>query len=90
MKWNKGATEGIVVAGGKGRGDASTQLYYPYGLFVDTLGAIYVGDSGNDRVMCWSQDAKQGTIIVGGNGRGTGANQFYGIGALSYDRQGNL
>ncbi|CAF4812991.1 unnamed protein product, partial [Rotaria magnacalcarata] len=53
MKWNKGAKEGIVVAGGQGAGNTLTQVSYPYGLFVDTLGTLYVADSNNDRVMRW-------------------------------------
>ncbi|CAF4932030.1 unnamed protein product, partial [Rotaria sp. Silwood2] len=76
MKWNKGAKEGIVVAGGQGQGNALTQFYYPNGLFVDTLGSIYVADSWNNRVMRWPKEAKQGTVIVGGNGQGAGENQF--------------
>ncbi|CAF1449543.1 unnamed protein product, partial [Rotaria sordida] len=77
MKWNKGAKEGIVVAGGQGRGDVLTQLWNPNGLFVDTLGTIYVADTGNHRVMRWPKGAKQGTGIVGGNGYGEGANQLW-------------
>ncbi|CAF1220588.1 unnamed protein product, partial [Rotaria magnacalcarata] len=66
MKWNKGAKEGIVVAGGQGTGSALTQLYYPNGIFVDTLGTLYVADDRNHRVMRWAQgDNKQGTVIVG-------------------------
>ncbi|CAF4626036.1 unnamed protein product, partial [Rotaria socialis] len=77
MKWNKGAKEGIVVAGGQRAGNALTQLYWPNGIFVDTLGTLYVADEMNHRVMRWTQgDKKQGTVIVGGNGRGEGANQF--------------
>ncbi|CAF1605162.1 unnamed protein product [Rotaria magnacalcarata] len=69
MKWNKGAKEGIVVAGGQGEGSALAQLKYPEGLFVDTLGTLYVADTGNNRVMRWIQgDKKQGAVIVGGNG----------------------
>ncbi|CAF4720352.1 unnamed protein product, partial [Rotaria socialis] len=79
------------VAGGQGAGDSLTQLYYPNGIFVDTLGTLYVADSWNNRVMRWTQgDKKQGTVVVGGNGEGKGANQFnYPIG-LSFDRHGNL
>ncbi|CAF4553155.1 unnamed protein product, partial [Rotaria magnacalcarata] len=76
MKWDKGAKEGIVVAGGQGAGSAWTQLYHPKGLFVDTLGTLYVADQENHRVMRWTQGAKEGTVIVGENGRGAGANQF--------------
>ena len=52
MKWNKGAKEGIVVAGGEGKGSALTQLSHPNGLFVDTLHAIHVADARDDRVKC--------------------------------------
>ncbi|CAF5135974.1 unnamed protein product, partial [Rotaria sp. Silwood1] len=76
MKWNKGAQEGIVVAGGQGQGDALTQFSYPNGLFVDALGTIYVADSDNHRVMRWPKGAKQGTVIIGGNGWGKEANQL--------------
>ncbi|CAF3383996.1 unnamed protein product [Rotaria socialis] len=85
------AKECIVVAGGQGEGNSLTQLSSPSGIFVDTLGTLYVADMYNHRVMRWSQeDKKQGTVIVGGNGRGEGANQFsYPVG-FSFDRQGNL
>ena len=52
MKWNKGAKEDIVVAGGQGHGSAMTWLSYPRGLFVDTSRAIYVVDAQNARVTC--------------------------------------
>ncbi|CAF5137086.1 unnamed protein product [Rotaria sp. Silwood1] len=90
MKWNKGAKEGIVVAGGQGEGEALTQLSYPEGLFVDTFGTLYVADSENHRVMRWPKGAKQGTVIVGGNDEGAGANQVNPLRGLSFDRQGNL
>ena len=37
MKWNRGANQGIVVAGGQGKGSTLTHLYYPQGLFVDII-----------------------------------------------------
>ncbi|CAF2106852.1 unnamed protein product, partial [Rotaria magnacalcarata] len=77
MKWNKGAKEGIVVAGGQGDGNALTKLSFPSGIFVDTLGTLYVAEEGNDRVMRWTQGATQVTVVEGGNGRGAGANQFF-------------
>ncbi|CAF1578568.1 unnamed protein product, partial [Rotaria magnacalcarata] len=67
MKWVEGAKEGVVVAGGQGAGNALTQLSHPFGLFVDTLGTLYVADWGNHRVMRWTQGAKQATVIAGGN-----------------------
>ncbi|CAF5043187.1 unnamed protein product, partial [Rotaria socialis] len=86
-----GAIEGIVVAGGQGAGSALTQLHLPCGIFVDTLGTLYVADSSNNRVMrCTQGDKKQGTVIVGGNGEGDGVNQFNFPRGLSFDRHGNL
>ncbi|CAF1478273.1 unnamed protein product [Rotaria magnacalcarata] len=83
--------EGIVVAGGQREGNALTQLSYPSGLFVDTLGTLYVADSGNHRVMRWTQgDKKQASVIVGGNGEGEEANQFNVPEGLSFDQHGNL
>ncbi|CAF4797968.1 unnamed protein product, partial [Rotaria socialis] len=88
---NKGAKEGIVVAGGQGAGSALTQLSHPNGIFVDTLGTLYVADTWNHRVMRWTPgDKKQGTAIVGGNGEGAGSNQLDGPTGLSFDRHGNL
>ncbi|CAF4468265.1 unnamed protein product, partial [Rotaria magnacalcarata] len=61
------------------------------GIFVDTLGTLYVADSLNDLVIRWTQgDKKQDTVIVGENVRGAGANQFNVPIGLSFDRQGNL
>ncbi|CAM4971740.1 unnamed protein product [Rotaria socialis] len=90
MKWNKGATESIVVAGGQGEGSALTHLHHPEGLVIDTLDTLYVSDSRNHRVMRWPKGATQGTAIVGGNGEGEGANQFNRLIGLSFDRHGNL
>ena len=52
MKWNKGANQGIVVAGGQGEGNALTRLSYPEGLSVDTSDTICVAHARNDRVKC--------------------------------------
>ncbi|CAF3332008.1 unnamed protein product [Rotaria sp. Silwood2] len=90
MKWNEGAKEGIVVAGGQGDGNALTQLYYPNGLVADTLGTLYVADSNNHRVMRWPQGAKQGIAIVGENDQGNEPNQLNYPMGLFFDQYGNL
>ncbi|CAF4532467.1 unnamed protein product [Rotaria socialis] len=91
MKCVEGATEGIVIAGGQCKGNALSQLSSPKGLFVDTLGTLYVADSHNHRVMRWTQgDKKQGTIVVGGNDEEAEVHQFRYPEGLSFDRQGNL
>ncbi|CAF2117407.1 unnamed protein product [Rotaria magnacalcarata] len=90
MQWNKGAKEGIVISGDQEKGNDLTQLPHPQGLFVDTLGTLYVADTWNHLIMRWTQGEKQGTVIVGGNGRGKGLNQLYNPVGLSFDRYGNL
>ncbi|CAF3283267.1 unnamed protein product, partial [Rotaria socialis] len=70
---------------------ALTQLSAPEGIFVDTLGTLYVADSRNHRVMRWTQgDKREATVVVGGNGSGTGADQFNYPYGLSFDRHCNL
>ncbi len=66
----KGAKSGVVVAGGKGKGNDWTQLCEPHGVFVDHLGNIYVVDTGNEQIVCWSKGSSEGRLVVGGNGRG--------------------
>ncbi|CAF4322910.1 unnamed protein product, partial [Rotaria magnacalcarata] len=51
MKWVKGAKEGIVVAGGRGKGNLLSQLNFPEGIIVDQLGTLYVVDRGNNRIV---------------------------------------
>ncbi|CAF4520390.1 unnamed protein product, partial [Rotaria magnacalcarata] len=49
MKWTKGAKEGILVAGGRGRGNLLSQLNFPQGIIVDQLGTLYIADLYNHR-----------------------------------------
>ncbi|CAF5156791.1 unnamed protein product, partial [Rotaria sp. Silwood1] len=90
MKWEEGATQGIVVAGGEGEGNSLTQLNHPHGIVVDQLDTVYVADSWNNRIMRWPKGATQGAVIIGGNGEGSQSNQLNGPVGLSFDRHGNL
>ncbi|CAF0794549.1 unnamed protein product [Adineta steineri] len=78
-RWKIGEynNEGIVVAGGHGRGDQLNQLNYPNFIFVDEEQSVYVSDRNNDRVMKWKKDAKEGEIAAGGNGYGANLNQLF-------------
>ncbi|CAF5149418.1 unnamed protein product, partial [Rotaria sp. Silwood1] len=82
--------QGIVVAGGQGKGNGLTQLSYPQGVVVDQLDTVYVADAGNDRIMRWPKGATQGSVIIGGNGKGEQSNQLHWPVGLSFDRHGNL
>ncbi|CAF5194594.1 unnamed protein product, partial [Rotaria sp. Silwood1] len=63
MKWEEGAKQGIVVAGGQGCGSDLTQLNGPLGIVVDQLGTVYVVDRSNHRIMRWPKGSTQGTVI---------------------------
>ncbi|CAF1421964.1 unnamed protein product [Adineta steineri] len=77
-RWTMGEynNEGIVVAGGNGKGDQLNQLNLPTFIFVDKDQSVYVSDLFNHRVMKWRKDAKEGIIVAGGNGRGGNLNQL--------------
>ncbi|CAF5060828.1 unnamed protein product, partial [Rotaria sp. Silwood1] len=81
MKWEEGAKQGIVVAGGQG--NSLTQLFYPQGVVVDQLGTVYVADNKNHRIMRWPKGATNGSVIAGG---GAQSNQLNGPVGLSFDR----
>ena len=49
MKWNKGAKEGIVAAGGQG--SAFRQLSSPLELFVDSSDTLYATDHVNHAII---------------------------------------
>ncbi|CAF0863782.1 unnamed protein product [Adineta steineri] len=77
-RWKIGEyNEGIVVAGGNGKGNKLNQLNFPNFIFVDEEQSIYVSDHINHRVMKWRKDAKEGIIVAGGNGKGRSLNQLF-------------
>ena len=85
-KWVKNAKEGIVVAGGQGRGNKLNQLDTPQGVIVNEMGDVYVADQGNCRVMCWPLGSNEGRVVVGGGG----SDQLGGPKGLSFDHEHNL
>lgn len=90
MKWMKGAKEGIIVAGGHGKGDSLAQLSSPRGIFVDQRETVYVADYQNHRVVRWLKGSKGGEIVVGGNGYGNQPHQLNGPYGLVFDEENNL
>ena len=67
------------------------QFMCPIGrIIVDQLGALYVADYENDRVMRWLKGTAEGTIVVGGKEKGQQPNLFKGPVNLSFDRENNL
>ena len=76
-RYTIGHKNGIVIAGGNGKGNQLNQLNCPTYLFVDEEQALYVSDSSNHRVMKWNKDAKQGIVVAGGQGQGSALTQLY-------------
>ncbi|CAF1285159.1 unnamed protein product [Adineta steineri] len=78
-RWKMGEynNEGVIVAGGNGRGNQLNQLNSPAFIFVDEDQSVYVSDYSNHRVMKWRKDAKEGIVVAGGNGQGGEFNQLY-------------
>jgi hypothetical protein len=79
-----------TVAGGNGAGSSANQLYYPFGVFVDGNGNVYVCDQTNQRIMKWAPGATSGVTVAGGNGAGSGANQLNYPAGVFVDTSGNV
>jgi len=45
------AGDAEVLIGGHGPGNELNQLRQPHGVAVDTIGGVYIADTGNDRVL---------------------------------------
>ncbi|CAM4839373.1 unnamed protein product [Rotaria magnacalcarata] len=73
-KWKQ---NGVTIAGGHGQGDATNQLDYPWGLFVEDDQTVVIADRENHRIMQWkNDDTTNGQVVAGGNGQGNGLNQL--------------
>ncbi|CAF1225226.1 unnamed protein product [Rotaria sordida] len=67
---------GVTVAGGHGRGNATNQLYYPESLLIDNDQIMVIADSSNHRIIQWKMDDTNGQVIAGGNGEGNRLDQL--------------
>ncbi|CAF0806319.1 unnamed protein product [Adineta steineri] len=63
-RWREEESNGILVAGGNGKGNGLNQLSGPAYLFVDQDHSIYISDSFNNRVMKWIKGAKEGIVVA--------------------------
>ena len=89
-RYTIGDKNGIVVAGGNGKGNQLNQLNYPTYLFVDEEQAVYVSDRDNHRVMKWKKGAKEGIVVAGGQGEGRALTQLYYPAGLVVDTSGAI
>jgi hypothetical protein len=64
VRWQQGATTGILVAGGNGCGTQSNQLCYPQYGALDNNGTLFIDDNGNQRIQRWNKGTTSGTTIL--------------------------
>jgi uncharacterized protein (TIGR03437 family) len=98
-KVSNGVITTVVGTGAQGFGGdngpaASAQLYWPWGLGVDSAGNLYIADSNNNRVRKVSNGviatvAGGGSSGLGDNGPATNA-QLDGPGSIAVDSAGNV
>ena len=89
-RYTIGDKNGIIVAGGNGKGNKFNQLNYPTYLFVDVEQAVYVSDSANHRVMKWNKDSNEGIVVAGGQGQGSALIQLSHPNDLFVDASGTI
>ena len=61
-----------MVAGTGSNGRAAHQLDQPYGIYIDTSGAMYICDYNNNRIQKWLLSASNGSTIAGDSGGSSG------------------
>ncbi|CAF3085003.1 unnamed protein product [Rotaria sp. Silwood2] len=81
---------GVIVAGGNGKGASLNQFNFPTYIFVDQQQTVYVSDYYNHRVMKWNKDAKQGIIVARDQDEGNSATQLWYPEGLFVDMLGTI
>ena len=81
LRWESGASEGTVVAGGNGKGSALNQIHFPQDSHIDDNGDIYIADGYNNRV----QRIQNSNNITVSKGSLTGSVTFSGIDDSIYE-----
>ena len=89
-RYTIGDKNGMVVAGGNGKGNQLNQLNCPTYLFVDEEQAVYVSDTDNHRVMKWNKGANQGIVVAGEQGQGSALTQLSHPQGLVVDTSGAI
>ena len=89
-RYTIGVKNGIVIAGGNGRGNQLNQLNCPTYLFVDEEQTVYVSDRDNHRVMKWNKGTNQGIVVAGRQGEGNALTQLSHPNGLFVDTLGTI
>src|SRR5262249_41808082 len=82
--------------GAGGQGSGLNQLSRPSGVALDASGNLFVGDSGNNRVIEYAYNAatgsyaSAGTVVAGTGAAGTGLSQLNNPGGIALDAKDDL
>ncbi len=71
-------------------GSTAALLDYPYGLWVDATGNVYIADQTNDRIQKWAPGASSGITVAGTGIAGNGSDQLDGPSDVYVDGSGNI
>ena len=82
--------QGVIVAGGHGRGAAPNQLNCPRYIFVDAEHSVYVSEMENHCVTKWMKGAREGVVVAGGQGRGNSLKKLNSPSGIFVDRVGSV
>lgn len=89
-RYRLGESQGLVVAGGNGKGSRLDQFNGPIYVFVDQDRSLYVTDDNNHRIMKWTEGSKTGTIVAGGSGPGVHLGQLSSPAKVVVDQSGAI
>ncbi|CAM4945431.1 unnamed protein product [Rotaria socialis] len=72
--WSK---NGVTVAGGNGKGNATNQVNEPFGVFIDDDRIVLIADYLNHRIVQWKTgDMTNGHVVADGKGQGNRLDQL--------------
>lgn len=89
-RYQRGASQGTIVAGWNGEGTNIDQLSNRTYVFVDRHHSVYVSDYVSHRVTKWMEGAKQGIVVAGGQGKGNGLTQLSNPHGVVVDQSGTI
>jgi len=89
-RYEKNDTEGVLVAGGNGRGKHLDQLNGPYYIVVDRDRTLYISDCNNHRVVKWKQGTRKGIMVAGDTDYGKGLSELSGPFGIVVDQTSTI
>ena len=89
-RYQRGGSQGTIVAGWNGERNSIDQLSNRTYVFVDQYHSVYVSDYVNHRVTKWMEGATQGIVVAGGQGQGNSLTQLSNPHGVVVDQSGTV